>query len=221
VAIAMWISTLVVVINGLHHLRPPMALDNVTGPAFSLVRTAALASAYYLAVAAVILLITSIWPDNRLSVRLARSAARYVPQLIVAAAVSVTSAPSASASTAVETPTPVMRALDTAELDDAIAATNELSSVTSGGPAHSRASAPATGDAVADSEPKRHVVQPGENLWVIAQVHLLQTYGAEPDERTLTDYWLELTEANRSTLAEPAVPDLILPGQELTLPDPG
>jgi nucleoid-associated protein YgaU len=59
------------------------------------------------------------------------------------------------------------------------------------------------------------VVEPGDSFWSIAE----DVVGGER-EREVGRYWRTLVEANRSRLVDPANPDLLVPGQELTLPDP-
>ena len=41
-----------------------------------------------------------------------------------------------------------------------------------------------------------------------------------PDDRRVIGYWWRLVEANRGRLLDPGNPDLLVPGQELVLPDP-
>ena len=63
-----------------------------------------------------------------------------------------------------------------------------------------------------DEEPNHqyrwHVVQPGENLTVIAQAY----YGMEH-----TSHWITLYNFNRTLIGEN--PDFIQPGMELRIPD--
>ena len=40
------------------------------------------------------------------------------------------------------------------------------------------------------------------------------------DDRRVIAYWRRLVEANRGRLLDPGNPDLLVPGQELVLPDP-
>ncbi len=63
-----------------------------------------------------------------------------------------------------------------------------------------------------------YVVQVGDHLWSIAE-HVVSSAGAtEPDEATVAAFWRVLIDLNRDRLVEPDDPDLILPGQELVLP---
>jgi len=60
-------------------------------------------------------------------------------------------------------------------------------------------------------------VQPGDHLWSVAEQALGQA-GATHGDGEVAQYWLRLIEANAGRLADPANPDLIFPGQFLTLP---
>ena len=63
-------------------------------------------------------------------------------------------------------------------------------------------------------------VEPGDSFWRIARVHLERTTGREPANREVLPYWRTLIDTNRDELADPANPDLLLVGQNLTLPPP-
>jgi hypothetical protein len=65
------------------------------------------------------------------------------------------------------------------------------------------------------------VVRDGDSFWSIAEAVLLDhAEPAEPTERAIGRYWHQLIAANRSRLAAPDHPDLLLPGQSLTIPVP-
>lgn len=64
-----------------------------------------------------------------------------------------------------------------------------------------------------------HTVVSGDHLWSIAEAHLLRTLGDAPSEDRVAAYWQRLIEANRDRLVDRDNPDLILPGQQLVLPD--
>ena len=66
----------------------------------------------------------------------------------------------------------------------------------------------------------RHLVRPGESLWSIATEHLTTVLGHAPRDREVVPYWREVIEVNRHRLVDPDDADLILPGQELSLPTP-
>ncbi|MEO0495306.1 MAG: LysM peptidoglycan-binding domain-containing protein [Actinomycetota bacterium] len=59
------------------------------------------------------------------------------------------------------------------------------------------------------------LVESGDNLWTIAEDVMATTTDDDPDVVELTRYWAALIEANEAQLADP---DLIVPGQVLTLP---
>ena len=57
-------------------------------------------------------------------------------------------------------------------------------------------------------------VEQGDHLWAIAEAQVGDT-----DDHAVHDYWIRLIELNRDRFVVPEDPDLILPGQELLLPD--
>jgi nucleoid-associated protein YgaU/DNA-binding SARP family transcriptional activator len=61
-------------------------------------------------------------------------------------------------------------------------------------------------------------VKAGDNLWVLAEQQLAADHGREPSDAEIRPYWHEVIEANRDQLVSPGNPDLILPGQRLTMP---
>lgn len=63
-------------------------------------------------------------------------------------------------------------------------------------------------------------VAPGEHLWSISGQVLALAWNRAPTESEVGRYWSQVLEANRSVLADPDNPDLIFPGQELTVPPP-
>lgn len=70
-------------------------------------------------------------------------------------------------------------------------------------------------------DPETWVVEPGDSFWSIALEVTAATDGSPADERTITRCWQRLVEINRSRLADPANPDLLVPGQRLAVPPPG
>jgi nucleoid-associated protein YgaU len=63
----------------------------------------------------------------------------------------------------------------------------------------------------------------GDNLWAIARAHLAQARSGgsgEPTNREVADYWIRVVEENRDRLRS-GDPDLIYPGEEITLPPIG
>jgi len=65
--------------------------------------------------------------------------------------------------------------------------------------------------------PARHVVEPGDHLWNIAE-RAVSLDGTAADASVVARYWRALIDSNRDRLVDPHDPDLILPGQELELP---
>jgi LysM domain len=61
------------------------------------------------------------------------------------------------------------------------------------------------------------LVAAGDSLWSIAE-EIVRTAQPDAADRTVTRYWRALTDANRASLVDPANPDLLVPGQQLTLP---
>lgn len=63
----------------------------------------------------------------------------------------------------------------------------------------------------------RYVVAAGDSFWSIAERRVL-TDLPEATEQDIARYWLRLIEANREILSDPANPDLLLIGNQLTIP---
>ena len=81
-------------------------------------------------------------------------------------------------------------------------------------PASAAATPPTHAVAVADAVS----VETGDSLWSIAQGALVDAGDASPSDAAVTSYWRRVIEANLSVLVEPTNPDLIYPGQIITLP---
>jgi nucleoid-associated protein YgaU len=62
-------------------------------------------------------------------------------------------------------------------------------------------------------------VEPGDHLWNVAERVWAEAHGHVPTAAQVAPYWRQLVEANRATLADPENPDLVFPGQTLTLPN--
>jgi hypothetical protein len=77
--------------------------------------------------------------------------------------------------------------------------------------------APATRDRTA--APTSWTVASGDSFWSIAAETLAQA-GEAPTDRRVIGYWRRVVEANRGRLVDLGNPDLLVPGQELVLPDP-
>jgi LysM domain len=63
-------------------------------------------------------------------------------------------------------------------------------------------------------------VRPGDHLWAVAEKVLTTAWGRAPTDAEVTPYWRLLVDANRSGLHDPDNPDLLFPGQTLTVPPP-
>ena len=61
------------------------------------------------------------------------------------------------------------------------------------------------------------VVEPGDHLWKISESHLEGILERPAELREIVQYWLAVIEANRGRLAS-GDPDLIYPGEVITLP---
>jgi hypothetical protein len=75
-------------------------------------------------------------------------------------------------------------------------------------------------DRPGNGQEQRHRVARGDNLWAIARDHLATARGGgsgEPTNREVAAYWVRVVEANRDGLRS-GDPDLIYPGEEITLP---
>jgi LysM domain len=79
--------------------------------------------------------------------------------------------------------------------------------------------APATADPTSAGAPPSWTVEAGDSFWSIA-AKAVAPAGDAPDDRRVIAYWRRLVEANRGRLLDPGNPDLLVPGQELILPDP-
>lgn len=65
------------------------------------------------------------------------------------------------------------------------------------------------------------VVEPGDNLWDLAEDHLEAAIDRQADDGEITPYWLDVIEENRPRLPNPSNPSLIHPGQTVHLPAHG
>ena len=59
---------------------------------------------------------------------------------------------------------------------------------------------------------------PGDHLWSVAARTLATAWGRPPAEREVAPYWRLLVDLNRSSLPNPADPDLVFPGEVIRLP---
>jgi nucleoid-associated protein YgaU len=77
---------------------------------------------------------------------------------------------------------------------------------------------------VADEEeaalPATWEIASGEHLWSIAEQVLATAWQRPASDVEITPYWAQLIEANRDGLPDPGNPDLVYPGQVVTIPTP-
>lgn len=63
-------------------------------------------------------------------------------------------------------------------------------------------------------------VRPGQHFWAVAERVLAEAWSRTPSDREVDGYWRRLIEVNRAQLRDPGNPDLLYPGQVLTVPVP-
>lgn len=66
--------------------------------------------------------------------------------------------------------------------------------------------------------PATATVRPGDHFWALAERSLAEAWGRSPSDREVDAHWRATIEANREVLRDPANPDLLFPGQVVTLP---
>ena len=81
-----------------------------------------------------------------------------------------------------------------------------------------RAGDGSTGPVQPDRGAHSYIVRSGDSFWRIAEQRLSATLERAPTDHELIAYWHAVIEENRGNLPDPDDPDLILPGQRLTLP---
>ena len=88
------------------------------------------------------------------------------------------------------------------------------------GPGNEPGKEPGGGGNTRSDERQPYEVASGDNLWAIARAHLSKARSGgsgEPTNREVADYWVRVVEANLHGLRS-GNPDLIYPGEEITLP---
>lgn len=79
---------------------------------------------------------------------------------------------------------------------------------------------PAPSDMPSGRQPDHWVVEPGDSLWSIAAA-TVKARSHTDDHRAIAHYWWRVVQANRPYLPNPSDPDLIFPGDVVTLPTLG
>ncbi|HVE47911.1 MAG TPA: hypothetical protein VNA57_14340 [Acidimicrobiales bacterium] len=69
-------------------------------------------------------------------------------------------------------------------------------------------------------QPARWEIRAGQHLWVVAEAVLSSAWQRPPTDAEVDPYWRHLVETNRSILRDRSNPDLVYPGQVLTIPPP-
>lgn len=88
-------------------------------------------------------------------------------------------------------------------------------------PNPSAAPAPPTAPASQTPPPTaRWEVAPGQHFWSVAEILLASAWQRAPSDNEVDPYWRRLVAANRSVLRDPDNPDLLYPGQVITVPPP-
>jgi nucleoid-associated protein YgaU len=212
--------------------------------ALAIVRLVALATGWYLAVCTLALALTR--PFGR--TRLVAAAARATPAIVrrvatgsgslgLAAGTLLGALPSATATTTLA-PTPAAASLLEPAQDPGPATATmtrgphdtpaavmtrlpaeDASRAARAAPAGPAAPAPEPGPGTSAVPTVSWTVEAGDSFWSIA-AEIVAPTGATPSDREMIGYWRRLVEANGSRLLDPGNPDLLVPGQELVVPDP-
>ena len=218
--------------------------------AVAMVRLVALVAGWYLAVCTLALALTRPVGRTRVSSALARAAPAMVRRLVVgggglglAAGTLVGALPStmvapapwapkpaaASVASATQDPKPPTATMTRGPRDTHTAVMTRLpteatpTAVMTRLPAEDRPRAsrspPAPAPRDSTAAPPSWTVASGDSFWSIAAETVTQA-GEAPTDRLVIGYWRRVVEANRGRLLDPGNPDLLVPGQELVLPDP-
>jgi LysM domain len=210
--------------------------------ALAIVRLGALATGWYLAVCTLALALTSPFGRTRLVAAAARATPAIVRRVVtgsgslgLAAGTLLGALPSATVATTTLAPTPAAASLlepakdpgpATATMtrgphDTPAAVMTRLppEDASRAAPAVPAAPAPARGPGPSGVPTVSWTVEAGDSFWSIA-AEIVAPTGPKPSDRELIGYWRRLIEANGSRLLDPGNPDLLVPGQELVIPDP-
>ena len=124
------------------------------------------------------------------------------------AATATSAVPAATAVGGGEAP-PVMRRLD----DTGPATTTSTAAAAAATPEPTPARAPAPGPATRE-------IKPGDHFWAVAERVLAEAWRRPPADAEVDSYWRALVAANTDVLRDRSNPDLLFPGQVITLPPP-
>ena len=209
----------------------PSAPPQVAATAITIVRWSAVAACGYLAVVAGASGLAVAARATDLATTMLRAAPVPVPRLLggaIGAGVlsllapraptpAPTPPPSSSVPTPAETPTttPTPTLTTTTPTPSLAPATTTPTATTAPTPTPSPAPATTTPTATTPTA----TIGPGDHLWAVAERTLTERSGRPPTEREVGRYWLRLVALNRSRLADPTNPDLVLVGQVVELPD--
>ena len=94
-----------------------------------------------------------------------------------------------------------------------------LPDVESGPPTMQQVDEPAT-VALAAPLAGEVTLEAGDHLWSVADRALTDAWGRAPSDDELAPFWEQVVEANRDRLPDPANPDLVFPGEVVTVPPP-
>jgi LysM domain len=219
---------------------------NTTPPdlmAMAFVRLLALAAGWYLAACTLALAVTRPFGRGRVASGLARATPAVVRRLVLsggglglAAGALVGAAPPMGLAPATLAPKPAAASIaDTTQdsgpptatmtrlpEDDPPAAVMTRVPATDA-PASRAPPAPAIPDPARTAVPSSWTVEAGDSFWSIAAETVAETAapsGDPPNDGRIIGYWRRLLDANRGRLLDPGNPDLLVPGQEIVLPDP-
>ena len=125
---------------------------------------------------------------------------------------------------ALSTPARSTPALSTPALSTPAMSTPAMSTSTGRPTAPLRPKGPSTPAAAPTDSPAARpttwTVRPGDSFWHVARTLLTDAHGRPPTDAEIVPYWRSLIEVNRSRLDDPHNPDLLFPGQELTVTRP-
>ncbi|MGH9228447.1 MAG: LysM peptidoglycan-binding domain-containing protein [Acidimicrobiales bacterium] len=202
--------------------------------ALALVRLAALATGWYLAVCTIALALSRPFGRTRVVAAAVRATPGVVRRIVsgggslgLAAGTLLGALPAGTVAALAPTPAAASLAGPTQDPGPATATMTRsgrdvptavmIRLPADGAPAARAASGPDPAPVAA--APPSWTVEAGDSFWSIA-VETVSPTGDEPSDRQVVGYWRRLVEANRSRLLHPGNPDLLVPGQELLLPDP-